>query len=65
MAQAIKKVGQEAEGINSARELYRKSQTLKVEMPISEQVYRVLFEGHDPSAAVTTLLEREPKTERP
>ena len=64
MAQAIKKVGQEAEGINSARELYRKSQALKVEMPISEQVYRVLFEGHDPSAAVTTLLEREPKTER-
>ena len=64
MAQAVKKVGQEAEGINSARELYRKSQTLNIEMPISEQVYRVLFEGHNPSAAVTALLEREPKAER-
>jgi glycerol-3-phosphate dehydrogenase (NAD(P)+) len=32
-------------------------------MPITEQVYRVLYDGLDPKEAVQTLLEREPKPE--
>ena len=36
---------------------------LGVEMPISEQVYRVLYEGVAPLTAVAALLEREPKAE--
>ena len=63
MAEAVRSVGQEAEGINTARELFRKSTELDVEMPISEQVYRVLFEDLDPKEAVSALLSREPRKE--
>ncbi|MBP82063.1 MAG: glycerol-3-phosphate dehydrogenase [Acidiferrobacteraceae bacterium] len=63
MTQALQAVGQEAEGVNTARELHRRSHELAVEMPISEQVYRVLFEELDPAQAVTALLSREPRAE--
>ena len=63
ITQALQAIGQEAEGVNTARELHRKSDELKVEMPISEQVYRVLFDGLDPAQAVTALLSREPRAE--
>ena len=32
-------------------------------MPITEQVYRILYEGLPPAEAVTNLLLREPKPE--
>ena len=52
-------IGQEIEGINTARELHRMSREHKVEMPITEQVYRVLHHGHDPKSAVRDLLGRD------
>ena len=60
---ALETIGQEAEGLNTARELFRKSQALDVEMPISEQVYRIVFEELDPKLAVTALLSREARPE--
>ena len=63
ISQALKTIGQEAEGINTARELYRQSKALGVEMPISEQVYGILFEELDPAQAVHALLSREPRAE--
>lgn len=59
----LKEIGQEAEGIDSTRALFEKSIELGIEVPITEQVYRILFEGVDPSAAVQNLLEREPGKE--
>jgi len=61
---ALETIGQEAEGLNTARELFRKSQALDVEIPISEQVYRIVFEKLDPKLAVTALLSREARPER-
>ena len=61
----LSEIGQEAEGINTTRELYRKSETTAVEMPITEQVYKVLFEDLDPALAVTALLSRQARTENP
>lgn len=61
---ALETIGQEAEGLNTARELFRKSQALDVEMPISEQVYRIVFEKLDPKLAVSALLSREARPER-
>ena len=61
---ALETIGQEAEGLNTARELFRKSQALDVEMPISEQVYRIVFDKLDPKLAVTALLSREARPER-
>lgn len=60
---AKKEIGQEVEGIGTAREVHNKAAALGVEMPITEQTYRVLYEGLEPSAAVRNLLSREAKPE--
>jgi glycerol-3-phosphate dehydrogenase (NAD(P)+) len=52
-----------AEGVptsKAAREIARK---LKIEMPITEEVYSVLYEGKDPFKAITQLMQRELKNE--
>lgn len=56
-------IGQEVEGVGTAREVYHRSQRLQVEMPITEQTYLVLYEGLAPKTAVRRLLERRPKAE--
>jgi glycerol-3-phosphate dehydrogenase (NAD(P)+) len=56
-------IGQKAEGVDTTRAIYQKSRGLGIEMPITEQVYRVLFEKVDPAVAVTTLLKRSPRPE--
>jgi glycerol-3-phosphate dehydrogenase (NAD(P)+) len=56
-------LGQEAEGVATVRELFNLAKRLQVEMPITEQVYRVLYEGRSPQRAVEALLRREPRAE--
>ena len=58
-----KEIGQEIEGINTTRELYQKSLSLEVEMPITEQVYQILYQQLSPLQAVKNLLGRNPKSE--
>ncbi|MEL0585719.1 MAG: NAD(P)H-dependent glycerol-3-phosphate dehydrogenase [Candidatus Thiodiazotropha sp. (ex. Lucinoma kazani)] len=60
---ARERIGQEVEGVHAAQEVHALAQRLDVEMPISEQVYRVLYEGLDPKTAVHNLLERRQKAE--
>ena len=61
--QAIKTIGQAVEGVHTAREVVELARRHGVEMPISEQVCRVLFEDHDPHQAVHELLGRSLKPE--
>jgi glycerol-3-phosphate dehydrogenase (NAD(P)+) len=63
VAQAREEIGQEVEGVQTAQEVWLKARELEVEMPISEQTYRVLFEGLPPREAVQALLERRQKSE--
>jgi glycerol-3-phosphate dehydrogenase (NAD(P)+) len=63
IAAARAQIGQEVEGIGTAREVRGKAVALGVEMPITEQTYRVLYEGLAPSEAVQNLLSRESKHE--
>ena len=56
-------IGQEIEGIATAKIIRGLAQTHGVDMPITEQTYRVLHEGLPPAAAVAELLLREPKIE--
>jgi glycerol-3-phosphate dehydrogenase (NAD(P)+) len=58
-------IGQEIEGVGTAEAVYRISCDLGVEMPITEQTYRVLYAGLPPAEAVKTLLTRDPKPENP
>jgi glycerol-3-phosphate dehydrogenase (NAD(P)+) len=61
--QAVLEIAQEIEGICAAREAYGLSQKYQVEMPITEQVYKVLFNDLDPTLAVNNLLARDQRAE--
>ncbi len=63
LEQAITTIGQAVEGVKSAPEIYGLASEKGIEMPIIEQVYRVLHEGLAPQNAVEALLGREQKPE--
>ncbi|MBK1733160.1 NAD(P)H-dependent glycerol-3-phosphate dehydrogenase [Thiococcus pfennigii] len=63
VADARREIGQEVEGVLTARSVRAIAERLGVEMPIGEQVYRVLYEGATPEQATRALLERESKAE--
>ena len=52
-----------AEGVKTTVSTYQLAARLKVEAPITEQVYKILEEGKDPRQAVTDLLRRSLKAE--
>lgn len=63
LGEVLADIRQEAEGIATARELYALARKRGIEMPITEQVYRVLYENFSPQAAVEALLKRDPRPE--
>jgi glycerol-3-phosphate dehydrogenase (NAD(P)+) len=52
-----------AEGVTTAKSVYERSRRLELYMPIMTAVYRVLYEGQEPLAAVGELMARRPKSE--
>jgi glycerol-3-phosphate dehydrogenase (NAD(P)+) len=60
---AIAEIGQVVEGYRNTKEVYLLAQRLGVEMPITEQIYQVLYEGKDASIAAKALLGRAKKIE--
>lgn len=59
----IASLGQVAEGVPTTVAARQLAATLGVEMPITEGMYRVLFEGYDVLRAVAALMERPAKPE--
>jgi glycerol-3-phosphate dehydrogenase (NAD(P)+) len=53
-----------AEGVRTAKSAMALAQKHHVEMPITEQVYRVLYENANPREAISKLMMREAKPER-
>lgn len=53
-----------AEGVKTTRSVHQLSKKYNVEMPISEQVYEVLFNNKKPKDALRELMLREPKEEK-
>ncbi len=62
-SEALAAIGQVVEGAMAARELMRQARKHHIEMPITEQVDRVLHAAQSPRQAVEILLSREPKAE--
>jgi glycerol-3-phosphate dehydrogenase (NAD(P)+) len=52
-----------AEGIATTKSTHELSQKLHVELPIIEQVYKVLFHGYNPHSATEKLMTRGLKKE--
>lgn len=61
--ETIRAIGQVVEGINTSREIHALAQDHNVDMPITEQVYLILHEGHTPHEAVHALMERAIRAE--
>ncbi len=56
-------IGHVAEGVSAATAVHALARHHRVDMPISDAVYRVLYEGLPPRQAVEALLQREPRPE--
>ena len=52
-----------AEGVKTAKSVYNLSRKLDVDMPISHEIYRILYEDLDPKEAVYRLMTRDLKQE--
>lgn len=61
--QAQTEIGQVVEGVLAARAVHEVARRVDVEMPISEQIYRVLYEGAPAKQAVYALMGRTVKAE--
>jgi glycerol-3-phosphate dehydrogenase (NAD(P)+) len=53
-----------AEGVKTTRSAYALSQKHAIEMPITEQVYQMLFENKNAKQALNELMQRDPKREK-
>lgn len=60
---SIEEVGMVVEGIKTTKSAYELSQKYDVEMPITNKLYKVLYEGEDPRKAVNDLMNRDKKEE--
>ena len=56
--QAEIEVGQTVEGLRAAKAIYNMGKGLKLDLPIIEEVYRVLYDGKNPHDAVRDLESR-------
>ncbi|MCP5003071.1 MAG: NAD(P)H-dependent glycerol-3-phosphate dehydrogenase [Planctomycetes bacterium] len=63
LSQLLKEMDQVAEGVRTTKSVCRLAEKFHVEMPITHEIYKVLFEDKDPMTAVNELMVREPKLE--
>jgi len=62
-SEAEREIKQVVEGVLAAEAVRRVAQKAGVEMPICEQIYRILYEDAHPKEAVVALMKRELKSE--
>lgn len=61
--EAIREVNMVVEGVNTTKSTYELSKKIGIEMPITNELYKVLFENKDPRTAVNELMLRDQKHE--
>ncbi len=61
--ETVKAIGQVVEGINTCKEVHELAKEKGVDMPITEQVYLIVHEGHTPKQALRDLMERAVRPE--
>jgi glycerol-3-phosphate dehydrogenase (NAD(P)+) len=63
LEETIRDMRDVAEGVTTSRSVYEQARQRGIAMPITDEVYRILFEGKSPRAAVGDLMVRAPKVE--
>jgi len=61
--QILSSMASVAEGVTTTRSVYEQAAQKGIDMPITKEIYRVLFEGKSPLEATDTLMGRPPKEE--
>lgn len=61
--EALAKMTMVAEGVTTTKSVYELSRKLEIEMPITQEVYKTLFEGKNVKAAARDLMIRDVKPE--
>jgi glycerol-3-phosphate dehydrogenase (NAD(P)+) len=64
LAEILAGMGKVAEGVTTARAVHDRAGRMGIDMPITAEVYRVLYEGKHPRDAFNDLMLRSPKGER-
>lgn len=62
-SKVTEEVGMVVEGIKATKAFHELSKKLNIEMPITEALYKVLFEDRDPKKALQELMTRDKKSE--
>jgi glycerol-3-phosphate dehydrogenase (NAD(P)+) len=65
LRQILDSMREVAEGVRTTRSVHQLSRTLGVEMPIVDQVHKMLYEDKPPSTAIAELMQRTLKAENP
>ena len=63
MKEALEEVGMVVEGVKACRAFYQLKEKINVSMPITDGIYKSLFEGKDPRSVVDELMNRDKKNE--
>ena len=63
LEETLSRTANVAEGVPTARSVHEWAANRGVEMPIADEVYRILFEGKSPRQAVSDLMDRSPRDE--
>lgn len=60
---ALKEIGMVVEGVKACRAFYQLKEKINISMPITDGLYKVLFEGKDPKVIIDELMMRDKKSE--
>ncbi|MFZ5686742.1 MAG: NAD(P)H-dependent glycerol-3-phosphate dehydrogenase [Bacillota bacterium] len=59
--EVLEKVGMVVEGVKTTRSAWQLAKKFGIEMPITNQVYNLIFGGKDPALGVAELMQRQKK----
>ena len=63
VAQALSEMTMVAEGMKTAPSAYALSQKLKLDCPLTSEIYEILYKGKDPKTSLRDLMQRQTQTE--
>jgi glycerol-3-phosphate dehydrogenase (NAD(P)+) len=61
--EALKQIGMVVEGVKACRAFYQLKEKIDISMPITDGLYKALFEGKNPKAIIDELMNRDKKNE--
>lgn len=64
LAEVLENMGMIVEGVSTTKAAFELSESLNIEMPITETIYKVLYENEDVKVAARNIMLRDPRSEK-